>query len=340
MKQIVYMMLVVSMLFISGCSDKEVFKPTQSIVGDWPYQHDLNSSIVSSSSNGAILQNGQILYQNKIINTDINYHNQRLLHVQKKWIILSTVNGKLTLIRRSDLSKKIVFHLKKTIAAVTVHKSLIAVLFASDNIALYSLKDKQIVFQSPGNAPVAVDQRIVNPYFLNNLVIFPTLDGSLTIVNSTTKRIVKSIIVSSKQYFNNVIDFEVAGNNLISASGYKVLSVEQGTKRASFDVRDIKYFKGTIYVATKSGDVYALTKSLQIKSKISFPFAHFLGMIVTKKRVYLLLRQGYLISLNKDFKSYKIYDADIDKDGLVYVGRNAFYVNGQYFAIDKHSNVQ
>ena len=340
MKSIVYVVLAIFVLVMSGCSDKEVFKPSQKVIGDWPYQYDLNSSIASSSLSGAILHNGQILYHNQIINTDINYNKQRLLHVEKKWIILSTVNGDLTLIKRDNLSDKIVFHLKKTIAAATIHNGLVAVLFASDNIALYRLKDKQIIFQAPGNASVAVDKRIVNPYFLNNLVIFPTLDGSLTIVNSTSKTIVKSIIISSKQYFNNVIDFEVSGNNLISASGYKILSVEQSKKRASYDVRDIKYFDNTIYVATKSGDVYALTKTLQLKSKISFPFAHFLGMIVTKKRIYLLLRQGYLISLNTNLKSYKIYDADIDKDGYVYVGNKAFYVNGQYFSIYKHLNVQ
>lgn len=340
MKRILYAASVVIMLAVTGCSDKEVFKPTQTVVGDWPYEHDLNSTIESSSLNGAILQNGQILYHNTIINTDIDYHHQRLLHVEKKWIILANASGDLTLIKRSNLSKQIVFHLKQMIAAATVHSGMVAVLFASDNKAIYMLKTKQIIFQAPGNTAIAVDNRIVNPYFLNNLVIFPTLDGSLTIVNSTSRSIVKSILVSSKQYFNNVIDFEVEGNNLIASSGYKVLSVEQGVKRASYDVRDIKYWHNTVYVATKSGDVYALTKTLQEKSKISFPFAHFLGMIVTKKRIYLLLRQGYLISLNKNFKTYKIYDADIDKDGYVYVGNKAFYVDGQYFAVNKHFNVQ
>lgn len=320
-------------LAISGCSDKEIFKPTQEVVGSWPYTHDLNSSIIKVSSSGAILKNGHILYKSSIIDTKIK-STQRLLNVEKKWIITTNINGIVTIIKRDNLSKKIIFTLGRTVAAATIKNNTLAILFASDSIALYDMKSKNILFQAQGEAPIAIDTRIVNPYFLNDLVIFSTLDGHLVIVNIAQKKVIKSLIVSTKQYFNNIINFDVAGNNLIAASGYKVVSLEKSEKRGSYDVRDMKYINHILYIATKQGEVYELTSSLQVKAKIKFPFAHFLGMIVTKTRVYLLLKQGYIISLDGNLKSYKIYDADIDSNHI-YVGGHAFYVDDKYFILKK-----
>ena len=122
---------------------------------------------------------------------------------------------------------------------------------------------------------------------------------------------------------------------MIASTGYKLVSLEQGQKQGAYDVRDMKYTKDGIYVATKQGEVDLLTPALTLKAKIKFPFAHFLGMVVTEDRVYLLLRQGYIISLKKDLSSYKIYDVDIDEDSYVYVGKKAFYVDDQYFSLKK-----
>ncbi len=332
MKYIISISFII-ILFLSGCSNKEIFKPTQNIVGSWPYTQDLNSSIIEVSSNGAVFKNGHVLYQNGIIKTTINNDTQTLINVEKKWIITAKIDGELTLINRDNLSKKLRFLLGRTVVAATVDNNILAVLFASDNIALYNILNKKILFQAQGEAPIAIDTRVVNPYFLNNLVVFSTLDSRLVIVNIDTRKIIKALIVSTKQYFNNIIHFNVAGNNLVAASGYKILSLKKSEKRATYDVRDIKYANNALYVATKQGVVYELTPSLQLKVKIKFAFAHFLGMTVTKKRVYLLLKQGYIVSLDKNFKSYKIYDVDIDENGYVYTNKHAFYVNDKSFIL-------
>ena len=95
----------------------------------------------------------------------------------------------------------------------------------------------------------------------------------------------------------------------------------------------MRYDKDGIYIATKQGEVVNLTPSLQVKAKIKFPFAHFLGMIATDERVYLLEQQGYIISLTKDLVSYDLYNVSIDKDSYIYVGDKAFYVDDEYFSI-------
>jgi hypothetical protein len=336
MKQIsIFFAIVAALLFLGGCSSRQVYKPTQKVVGDWPYQHDLTSSIAQVNGSAAVLENGNIIHGDTVLDTKVDYAKQTVLNVQKDWIISADINGTVLLKNRKDAAKNITFNLGKTVAAASVHDNTLAVLFASDNLALYSLSDKTILFQAQGNAPYAVDTRVVNPYFLNNLVIFPTLDGRLVIVNATNNTVVKSIILSSKDYFNNIIGFDVKGNNLIAVTGYGIVSLENGEKRASYEVRDMRFTANGIYLATKDGTVYLLTPTLQVKAKKKFPFAHFLGMIATDKRVYLLLRQGYIVSLRPDLSKYKIYDADVDEDSYVYVGDKAFYVDGNTFSIQK-----
>ena len=333
MKALVYSALILSLFVFGGCSTKQAFKPAKDTVGSWKYEDDLNESIIDVTSNSALLEDGSVLYKDGVEDMKISVEDERLIGASDKWVITSKIDGQLTIISREDPSVRDVFELKKTVAAASVKDDLLAVLFASNELAIYSVKTKEIIFHSQGNAPLAVNAKIVNPYFLDDLVLFLTLDGKIVIVNSKEKKILRSIIVSSAENFNNITAFNVVGNNLVAATGYKILSLESKEIREPYEIRNMRYDKDGIYIATKQGEVLNLTSSLQVKAKIKFPFAHFLGMIVTDDRVYLLEQKGYIISLTKDLVSYDLYDVSIDEDSYVYVGEKAFYVDDEYFYI-------
>ncbi|WP_345978604.1 hypothetical protein [Sulfurimonas sp. HSL3-2] len=333
MKAFFYLITIAALLVFSGCSTKQVFKPTKDTIGSWENEDDLNESIIDVTSNGALLEDGSVLVKDSVINPHISVENERLIGISDKWIITSEIDGNLTLISRDDNSVRDLFELKKTVAAASVKDDLLAVVFASNELAIYSIESKKIIFHSQGNAPLAVNAKIVNPYFLDDLVLFLTLDGKIVIVNSKEKKVLRSIIVSSAENFNNITSFSVVDDNLVAATGYKLLSLANKEIREPYEIRNMKYDKDGIYIATKQGEVVNLTPSLQVKSKIKFPFAHFLGMIVTDERVYLLEKEGYIISLSKDLASYDLYDVSISKDSYIYVGDKAFYVDDEFFYI-------
>lgn len=333
MKIFFYLIAIFSLLAFSGCSTKQVFKPTKDTLGSWKYEDDLNESIVDVTSNSALLEDGSVLAKDKVIDLNISTDKERLIGVSDKWIITSQIDGNLTLISRYNKSLRDRFDLKKTVAAASVKDDLLAVVFASNELAIYSISTKKILFHSEGNAPLVVNAKIVNPYFLDDLVLFLTLDGKIVIVNSKEKKILRSIIVSSADNFNNITAFSVVGNNLVAATGYKLLSLANKEIREPYEIRNMKYDKDGIYIATKDGQVINLTPTLQVKAKIKFPFAHFLGMIVNDKKVYLLEKEGYIIALSKDLASYDLYNVSISKDSYVYVGDKAFYVDDEYFSI-------
>ena len=327
-----YLSTVFLALFIfSGCSSKEYFDP-KVVKDDWDKQAFLEETIITTTADGAVLENGQILtkegVQEYLLPKGYSYIGQ-----SDGWIIASKVDGELLLQSIDDITTQINFELKKTVAGATVSGDKLAVVFATNEMALYRLSTKELVLKEGGNAPIAVDTRIVNPFFLNELVLFLTLDGKVVIINSDTKEVLRSMLVSSEENFNNIIYFNVIDNVMVAGTGYRLFSLSEKERREKYEMRDIVFNDEGIWITTKEGEVIALTPSLQLKAKRKYPFAHFLGMIFTDDKIYLLERQGYIIELSKDLATSDIYELNID-DGYVYVGEKAFYVNDIIYPIE------
>ncbi|MDA3945567.1 MAG: hypothetical protein PF439_02665 [Helicobacteraceae bacterium] len=302
------------------------------VQADWDKQAFLDERIIRTTADGAVLENGQILTKEGVqkysLPVGYNYIGQ-----SDGWIIASKVNGELLLQSIDDVTTEINLDLKKTIAGATVKGDQIAVLFATNEMALYTLTSKELIFKESGNVPVTVDTRIVNPFFLNELVLYLTLDGKIVIINSESKQVLRSMLVSSEDNFNNIIYFNVIDNVMVAATGYRLFSLSEKERREKYEMRDVIFSDEGIWITTKEGEVVALTPSLQLKAKRKYPFAHFLGMILTDDKLYLLEREGYIIELSKDLSESNVYELNID-DGYVYVGDKAFYINDVVYPIE------
>ena len=319
-----------STLFFSACSTKEVYKPKK-VANDWDKISSMNENIVDTSDNVALLEDRRVLTQNGELNVTIPL-NQRLIALSDEKIISASIDGNVT-IQSTKNSNVEHLELKKTVAAATVSGNILAVLFANDDIALYDIQSKEILFKEQGGKAIANDMRIVNPFFLNDLVIFSTLDGKVVIVNTKLKKRLRTVIVSSNNYFNNIIYFNLADNKILAATSYKMLSMSQKELRQKYEIRNIVFDGKLIYITTKQGEVIALTPDLQVDSKIKFPFAHFLGMISHKGKLYILEKEGYMIVVDKKSFKYTVHEVDID-DGFVFVGKDLFYVDDKKISLE------
>ncbi len=339
-------------LFFSACSTKEVFEP-KNVQGFWQEpdrkQSDIfpevnkdfcgfvkyptyDRKIIDVTSQLALLEDSKILTQKGVLNIEVK-EPYRLLGESDGWILSATIDGNVTLDSIENNTTQEKFHLHKTIASASVKDDVLAVLFADNEMALYSIATKEILYKLQGNAPLVVDSRIVSPYFMNDLVLFLTLDGKIVIVNYELKKKLRTIIISSEEYFNNVIYFNVIDNKLIAATGHKILSLASKEIRSNFEIRTISYDNKDIFITTKQGEVISLTPSLEVNAKVKFPFAHFLGMILHNDKIYLLEKEGYIIELSKDLLTYSIYEVDFD-DGYIFVQDNKFYVDNKIIPIE------
>jgi hypothetical protein len=323
---------VLALFFIlfTGCGSKEYYVP-ESTVGDWEISGPMEGTIIDVTSNGAVLDNGDIVTKDALVKVALPKEH-RFLSLSDGWVLSCSSDGNVTLNPMEAPRSNVEFELKKTVAAASVKDDILAVLFASNEMAIYSISTKELLFKEQGNAPIAVDSRIEDPYFMNDLVLFLTLDGKIVIVNTQAKKTIRSMIVSSEPHFNNVIHFNVAGNTLIAATPYKIFSLASKEVRESYELRDMVFKDNTIYICTKQGEIISLTPSLQKIASKKFKFAHFLGLIVTDDRVYALEKEGYLISLDRELLAFKVYDVDIE-DGFVFSANRTFFVNNVFYKV-------
>lgn len=332
MKKIFVLVASAFILFFAGCSSKEVFEP-KLVKDDWAFHGSRDEKIVDVSSDVAMLENRKVLLKDKTIDTTIE-ESYRLIGSSDGWVLSSTIDGQLNIDFIADKSMKKKFNLKKTIAGASIKDDILAVLFADNEMALYSISQHSLLVKIQGTSPVVVDSKIVNPYFMKDLVLFLTLDGKIVIVNSKLKKKLRTTIVSSEENFNNIIYFNVVDNKLIAATGYKMLSMAEKEVRVKYEVRNIAYSDKTIYITTKQGEIISLTPELQVNAKVKFPFAHFLGLIVHKDKLYALEKEGYLIELSKDLQQHSIYEVDVD-EGFIFVGDKTFYIDDEYISLEQ-----
>ncbi len=325
--------IAITTIFFTACSTRESFKP-KNVVGDWEKTGDTDFNILKIAPNSAVIEDQKVLASGKVSNITLP-DGHTLLGFSDGWIMSTNIVGDLTLQNADDFARLYSFKLKSTIATASIQGDVLAVLFANNEMALYSISNKELLLKELGDAPLAVNSKIIAPYFRDDLVLFSTLDGKVVIINEKRKKKLRTSIVSSEESFNNVIYFNLVDNKIIAATGNKVLSLSDKEIRAKYDIRGAVDDGRNIFLATKQGEIVSLSSDLQQNAKIKFPFAHFLGMIVNNDKLYVLEKAGYIIEISKDLLEYSVYDADVDvKDGYVLVNDKTFYVNDEYLSVE------
>ena len=328
---------IATLLLLSACSTKKVFEP-ELVKSDWQHYGDAQETLIDSSAKAALLESRRVLLESSITDVSIP-EDSRLISSSDGWIVSATIDGDLTLTSIDDNTTQELFHLKKTVASASVKDDILAVLFADNELGLYSVSTKETILKEQGDAAIIADSRIVDPYFMNDLVIFSTLDGKIVIINATLKKKLRTVIVSSADHFNNIIYFNVIDSKLIAATAYKILSLSQKEIRAKYEIRNMAYDDKDIFITTKQGELISMTPDLQVNARLKFPFAHFLGMIIAEDKVYVLEKEGYLIEVSKDLLTYNVYDVDV-AEGFVFVSSDKFYVDDSYISIKDSSQKQ
>jgi len=331
LKNIPLIFLLSLTIFFSACSSKKLYEPNV-VAGDWQNYGENNATIVAVASNTALLDNGEVLTQEGRVTLNLE-DSFRVLSKSDGWIISANIDGNLSLQYIADESMQEKFELKKTIATASVKDDILAVLFADNEMALYSIATKDLIFKEKGSAQKIIDSRVVNPYFMNDLVLFFTLDGKIVIISSKVKKRLRTVIVSSEDNFNNIIYSKIVDNKIVAATGHKILSMGEKEIRAKYELRNLIEVNETIYLTTKQGELISLTPDLQVNKKVKFPFAHFLGMIEHNNKIYLLEKAGYLIEMSKDLLEYKVYEVDLE-DGYVFIANKKFYIDDQFLSVE------
>lgn len=318
----------IAVVLLLGCSSKEYYKP-ENVQDSISTTGTLDADIIELTAQTATLEDGTIITKDGHEKT-LFPASYRFVFKNDEWALALKTGGEIYAVKNTKETK--IIKLSRSVATVALKDNILAVIFADNELALYDFKSEELLFKEPASEATAIDIRIANPRFLNNLVLFPTLDGKIVIVDADAKETVRKIIVSSEQYFNNIIYFNIVDDVLFAATPYKIYALGTKESRIELESRAVVANKKGVWAATKQGEVISLTHNLEIIKKQKFPFAHFLGMVVTDDFVYVAEKQEYIITLPLDLSSYKVYDFDLE-DGYFFTSEEGFYFGDEYIKV-------
>ncbi|NQY20465.1 MAG: hypothetical protein HRT40_04015 [Campylobacteraceae bacterium] len=170
-----HLILLFSLLFIfQACSSKKYYEAEKTSTLNEKV-HFLDSEITSFNKDGASLNNNTVITEEGILDNKIpenfsfiNYSNNKIIASNKKDKIF--------------LDNKIL-DLKKHVIAASVNDSVLALILSDNSLEIYNLENEKIVFKEYLSKSFVNDVRIANPIFIGDLILFPSLDGKIVIVN-------------------------------------------------------------------------------------------------------------------------------------------------------------
>jgi hypothetical protein len=327
---ILILSLTIFVVFFQGCSSKKYFEPedTSSISID---VYDIESTIVDFHASGATLENNSFISK-KGVSTLTLEEGYKFLS-QNDQIVLSTNDNGVLMVDYGDSKiKKIEF--EKNVISAAIDGNLIAYLLIDNSIGLYDLDQDRFVLKEYLTVSVLNDTRIATPIFLNSLILYPTLDGKVIIVDKAQKAIYKTINLDPQGDVNNIIYLEALGNTLIAATNNKLFTFLDGrVKTVTHEIRDIAVSNENIFVATLDGTIIKYDQSLTELASVKFKFAKIFALSFGTE-LYALESQDYLIKMDKDLSNYTVYDFSFDEDEKVFSLDNKIYFENSYLIFE------
>ena len=206
-----------------------------------------------------------------------------------------------------------------------------------DVFGVYSIPAKKTKISAKVGRAYAVDARIANPLYLHGVLIVPTLDGKLLIINPANPRAARGMAIGDSYNLNNVIFLTHLGNRIIAATPKKLISAAPGAMH-KFDapIADVAISGNTIYALTGDGRVVKLSPSLKVLAQKKFPYAQFTTIGVVGGKVYALDRSGALIVMDPSLKKSRIYDIGEVED-FAFIAGSKLYVDDKVVDLKKLS---
>lgn len=321
-------------LLVTGCGTKRQYFEPESVAGKVSYDGSLPSSIVDVTREGATLANGQMITKKGITSIALPEGKVYLAEHKERYVGASEC-GEVVVI---DAKGSVIFKEKMSgpVASAALKGDLLALVLGSNELVLIGIDSGKHHLRMKQDSVLVLDSRIASPYFLGDLIVFPTLDGKLVIVDEKSKRVIRDIVISHEKFFGNVHYLSVLGDRLVAATKSKVVSINP--KSMAFleaDIKDVIVLENRIFVFTKDGKVIATDSDLKVLKERKFPFATFAGTLYGKY-LYMVEKGGYLMVSDLDLDSVKVYKLPNSIEEHLFAGSNKLYYKNSYYTLTAH----
>ncbi|HHD81962.1 MAG TPA: hypothetical protein ENK82_09845 [Campylobacterales bacterium] len=331
LQKLLPILVVIATLIFSGCSSKQYYKPETSISLSGSSMQD---TLIHYSRDGATLASGNVLTKTEKVNLSLPKGFYFINH-SKKAALTADLKGNCHIITNKGILASTKFP-QALVAGTLVGKYLIYVL-QNNHYGVYDFSQQKIIFDHKSNKAFAIDTRIANPLQIDKLVVIPTLDGKLTILDLSTLKIAKEMYISTESVLNNIIFLNKINNSLIAATPTKVVSVSgKGKKELEAGISEVAMSTKNLFVFTKDGRILKMDEGLTIQAEKKFKFAHFSVAYVDAEKVYALDKQGYLIVSNHSLSKNRVYKLS-EVEGYAFISNSQLYFDDEIVDLSKLS---
>ncbi|WP_108064005.1 hypothetical protein [Poseidonibacter lekithochrous] len=324
-----YLLISLTALFLfTGCSNKKYFEPEDVNDELKVEKKDLSDSIKSMNRIGATLEDGTVITQYGVSKFKLP-ENFDFINLTNEGDVIATNNKDSVLIGKNEIL------VKNVVVAAALKDEKLALVYSDNSIELIDINTKKTLYKEYLQSSLANDSRITNPYFMGNLILFPTLNGKVIIVSSLNNESVKNIAVDPKGQFNNVIFLDVLKDSqtLITATPNKIVSISTKEILAKeYEIRDVIVNGEFVYVATIDGQIIKLTSSLVEVAKKKYQYSKINALAYTDS-LYAIESQGYIINIDEEFVRDEIYEFDFNNEDRLIVIDNKVYFDEDYITL-------
>ena len=319
---------LLSLFLFTACSGKKYFEPEDVSSNIELNKESMSSSISSMNKIGGTLNNKQVITKNGISSYELPEGFDFLNITEDGRIIATNYIDKILIGKEERVVKDVV-------VAASLKNEKLALVYSSNTIELLDINTSKTLFKEYLPLSLANDTRITNPYFMGNLILFPTLNGKVIIVSSSNNESIKNISVDPDNEFNNIISLNVieSTQTLIVASPNKIVSISpKEILSKDYEIRDIIVNKENIYLATIDGQIIKLTANLDQVAKKKYKYAKIHALAFTDS-LYAVESQGYLINIKDDFAEDTIYNFGFDNEERMIAIGNKVYFGSKYITL-------
>jgi hypothetical protein len=312
-----YIVFVFIAILFQACSSKQYFEPN-SITSINIDTIKTPAYIKTITTAGATLEDNRFLDENGISVTPLKDGFFFLNNVDDK-IISANKNGELYIDKQH-------FKFKSNIISASLQNNLLALVFADNVIAIYDIKTKIMKLKKYLEISYLNDIRVANPLFLQNVILFPSLDGKLLLVNKQNFEIGKIITIDTSIEVKNIILLKAIEDHIIVASSNVLASLNLNSiVKKDFFIQSYTTNDKYIFISTLDGKLIKLDKELNIIQSKKYKFAKFQAISVSDKYIFAIESQGYIVRLNIDFTDEKIDKIPFEDDEKTFVTTNKIY---------------
>ncbi|MCT7617637.1 hypothetical protein N5U05_07775 [Aliarcobacter butzleri] len=319
---------LLSVFLFTACSGKKYFEPEDTSSNIELNEKSIPATIKSFNKIGATLEDNKVITKNGISQNELPEGFEFLNLTEDGRIIATNYIDKILI---GNQERKV----SEVVVAASLRNEKLALIYSNNSMELIDINTNKTLFKEYLPISLANDTRITNPFFMGNLILFPSLNGRVIIVSSVNNEAVRNISVDPDSQFNNIIYIGVIESNqtLIVASPNRVVSISpRDVISKEYDLRDIIVNNNHIYIATIDGQIIKLNATLDQVAKKKYKYAK-IHALAFSDSLYAVESQGFLINIDENFDKDVIYDFSFDNEERMIAIGNKIYFGSDYITL-------